>query len=203
MAEEKSLHRVFSLSPAGNGFVSIAFHPPSFSLFRTWEIMFNRVLRVGDDFYFRSISGYYGLLILILQGYWLSKISKYLPLLGAAALMSGTYFFSMFVYGHLDSYRIFLLMVSWILACRSLATGGSLPLALFGIFAGLAAFSHALVMFIVIISWFVFTLFQVGRWQERIWNAACSLCLVLIFGGLHYVIDSVSGNKWLFRIMSF
>lgn len=114
--EEKSLeYRWIRVYPK-TGYYLINNHAPSFSLFLTWEKIIDSLFRAdaNKDIYYKSISGYYALLILSVFIYWISKKSKYLALLGVFLLLSGTSFFFTLFQQHLDSYRLFFLILSWI-----------------------------------------------------------------------------------------
>ena len=86
--EERSLAPIWLTNFAKGGFSYDILHPPSFSLILTWEELMNSPFHIKSDLYFKSISAYYGLLIVGVQFYWLSKQSKWLAALAAFVLLS-------------------------------------------------------------------------------------------------------------------
>ncbi len=196
---EKSLASIFSFNYVGsNGFVNVSYHAPSFPLLHAWENMINEFLKIKYDFYFRSLSPFYGLLILMIQYYWLSKISSGVALLGLFSLLSSSFFFSSLFYCHLDTYRIYFLAVMWVWMGYSIKTHSRFAIVMFGIFAGFAVFAHSIGVFIVAISYFVLVLFRKDVGKKKILNALMAMGLILVCGGIYYLIDVLWGKGWIF-----
>lgn len=196
---ERSLAPIYLLNYVGNnGFVNISYHALSFPLLHTWGSMVNELFNVKNDFYFRSISAYYALLILMIQYYWLSKISKGIALLGLISLLSSSVFFSYLFYGHLDTYRIYFLAVMLIWMGYSIRSNNLYSIFMFGIFGGFAAFAHSIGVFIVSISYVILILFLKDTWTRKIFKASIVMGLILICGGLYYLIDVFFGKGWIF-----
>ncbi len=127
-----------------SGFFFVGSPKPSFSLLLTWEMILNRCFSlqkeslkpfdISFDLYFRSVSAYYGLLILLVLFCWLYRRNRYLALLGMVVLFSAFKFFQVFVGHHLDSYRLFFFILSWIFLAYSLKNRDRLSLFLLGYF---------------------------------------------------------------------
>lgn len=196
---EKSLASIFSFNYSGrNGFVNLSYHAPSFPLLQTWQNTINEFFKIKYDFYFRSLSPYYGLLILMIQSYWFSKISRGVALLGLLSFLSSSYFFASLFYAHLDTYRIYFLVVMWIWMGYSIRTNSRFPIVMFGLFAGFAAFAHSIGVFIVAISYILLIVFTKDLWDKKIVNALLAMGLILICGGVYYLIDAFWGKGWIF-----
>ncbi len=194
---EKSLeYRWIRIYPKTGFYININ-HAPSFSLLLTWEKIMDSFFSVNKDLYFKSLSTYYALLILSILIFWLSKKSKYLALFGAFALLSGFYFFETLITQHIDSYRIFLLIVSWIFLAYAIEKKYSLSFLLFGIFSGFAAFAHTIGAVLVIFSCLALFIFMNGNLIYRLKKTTFVVILVIAFGWLHYILDIFWGYGWI------
>lgn len=185
-----------------DGFFFIGSPKPSFSLLLTWEMMMNRSFAGGNDLsfdmYFRSVSVYYGLLILSVVFYWLYRRNRYLALLGIIVLFSGLKFFQVFVSYHLDSYRLFFLILSWVFLAYSLRSKEPLAFLLLGVFSGFTAFTHLIGVLVAMVNGLAFFLFQEARFKERLLKTLVLSAIILFFGGIHYVLEAVLGARFGF-----
>lgn len=198
-----SLKHIEFRSPILNtetGFYRPSFHAPGFSLLLTWEMMIDSLWKSQNDLYFKCLSLYFGLLIILLQAYWLSRKSKRLALLGTVALLTALNFFYSFLSFHIDTYRIFFLMVAWIYLAYALDKKDSLSFLLLGVFSGLAAFAHSLGVPIALLTGLVFFAFLRGNFLAKLKAAAFVGLTMLACGGLHYVIDLFWGAGWILPI---
>jgi len=181
------------------GFYSQILHAPSFSLLHTWESFMNHGLlgRVGDLF-FRSLSFFYAVLILALMYNLLRKRHVGLALLGILISLSGVAFFLALSTYHIDSYRMFFAFVSWIMLFRSIEGKHRHAFLLLGIFSGLAAFAHSIGVIVAGLNCLV--VFGLGgkTWGEKMAAGSLVSLTVLLFGGVHYVIDTFFGQGWIF-----
>ena len=198
--DEKSLAPVWIKNFAKSGYIYGALHAPSFSLLLTWEELINSFLHVKSDLYFRSISVYYGLLIIGVQFYWVSKKSKWLAVLAVFALLSGLLFFTNFLYPHLDTYRIFFFIMSLIYLAYAVKKPDYLSIILFGIFSGFAAYAHRIGVVTTVISCGTFIVMMDDRCKSRVIKAAIVIMVILAFGGDHYIFDLIWGRgAWIHR----
>lgn len=186
-----------------NGFYFSGSPKPAFSLLLTWEMMVNRVFGTGQtagggDLYFKSISAYYGLLILFLAFYHLHRLNRCLALLGILALLSGLRFFLLLVNFHLDSYRIFFLLFSWIFLAYTIQRKDRFFLFLFAVFSGLAAFTHVIGVAVAIVNGLALLIFLDTPIKDRLWKTLTWGTLVLLFGGVHYLLEALAGAQWGF-----
>lgn len=196
--EEKSLAPIWVKNFAESGYSYRILHAPSFSLLLTWEELINSFFYVKSDFYFRSISVYYGLLILSVQYYWAAKQNKWLAVLSALALLSGVAFLIKFFSPHIDTYRILFFIMSLIYLAYAVKKPDYLSIILFGIFSGFAAFAHRIGVVLVVINCVVFFIILDSNFKTRLLKTAIVIILVLAFGGSHYIFDLIWGRgAWI------
>ena len=195
--KEKSLEYKWISPYPKTGFYSKLHSAPSFSLLLTWEKITGSFFNINKDLYYKSISTFYGLLILIVMFFWLCKKSKYLALLGAFALLSGFSFFQVLIAQHLDSFRIFFLIISWIYLAYAIKKKDSLSFLLLGIFSGFAAFSHTIGAVIAIFNCLALFLFLKGNLKYKLTKTFYVIFLIIAFGWIHYILDIFWGYGWI------
>ncbi|MDQ1349979.1 MAG: hypothetical protein QG657_280 [Acidobacteriota bacterium] len=199
---EKAVRYSENIYNSFDGFFFIGSPKPSFSLLLTWEMMMNRGFAGTNDLtfdmYFRSISAYYGLLIISVVFYWLYRKNRYLPLLGIVVLFSGFQFFQVFVTYHLDSYRLFFLILSWVFLAYSLRSKEPLAFFLLGVFSGFTAFTHLIGVLVALVNGLAFFLFQEACFKERVLKTLALSLIILLFGGVHYVLEAMLGARFGF-----
>jgi hypothetical protein len=194
---EKSLEYKWIRPYPKTGFSFVFDAAPSFSLLLTWEKIMDSFFNVDKDLYFKSLGTYYALLILGIFFFWLSKKSKYLALLGVFALLSGFYFFQTLITQHLDSYRIFFLVVSWIYLAYAVEKKDSLFFLLLGIFSGFAAFAHTIGAVLVVFNCLALFIFMKGNLKYKLKKTTLVFILVIAFGWIHYILDIFWGYGWI------
>ena len=168
------------------------------SILLTWEELVNSIFYVKSDLYFKSISVYYGFLILSVQCYWVSKQNKWLALLAVLALLSGLAFFVKFLLPHIDTYRIFFFIMSLVYLAYAVKKLDYLSIILFGIFSGFAAFAHRIGVVTTVISCVIFIVMMDDSFKSRIIKATIFIVVMLAFGGDHYIFDLFLGkSEWL------
>jgi len=198
--EEKSLSPIWTKNFSENGFKYLISHAPSFPLLLTWEELINSLFQIKSDLYFKSISAYFGLLIVGIQFYWIAKKNKWLAIVTAFALLSGLGFFLLFIQRSIDSYRIFLFVISWIFLAYSIKQKDFLSLLMFGMFSGFAAFSHRIGAVLVGINCVVFCIILDTNFKTRVMKTAVVIILLLVFGGSHYIFDLGWGRgAWIHK----
>ena len=196
--DEKSLAPIWVKEYSNSGFVYGILHPPSFSLLLTWEELINSFFRVKSDLYFKSISAYYGFLILGVQYYWVSKINKWIAILAAFALLSGLGLFLIFFQRSIDSYRIIFIVISWIYLAYAIKEKDFLSLLMLGIFTGFTAFSHRIGVVLAVINCVTFLIISDTNLISKIKKTVLLIILILAFGGNHYIFDFIWGRgAWL------
>lgn len=183
---------------SATNFFYVGLHGFGYPLFGTVERFFNDIFLTQKDYYLRSISGYYWILIVLLQYYLLSKKNKILAILATITLITSFGFTIMFAFYHLDTLRIFLLMLSTIYLLKSIDSNNNLNLVLFGITTGLSAFSHSLNCIIGLIQILTFLIFQ-KYFKQKIYKTIYITILFILFGGIHYILDTFWGTGWIIK----
>lgn len=179
-------------------FFYVGLHGFGYPLFGTTERFFNDIFSAQKDYYFRSISGYYWILIVLLQYYLLSKKNKILAILATITLITSFGFTIMFAFYHLDTLRIYLLMLSTIYLLKSIDSDNNFNLVLFGIAAGLSAFSHSLNCILSSIQILTFFIFQ-KKFGLKFIKTAYIILFFAAFGGIHYLLDTIGGTGWILK----
>ena len=195
--QAKSLDNRWQRIDSNTGFYQVANHAPSFSLLLTWEKIIDSSFKVDKDMYYKSTSGYYALLLLSVFIYWISKRGKYLALLGVFILFSGSSFFFTFIQQHLDSFRLFFLLVSWIFLAYAIKNKDPFSFLMLGFFSGLAAFAHTIGAILVLFNALVLFLFLRDRLKYRFLKTSYVAGLMILFGWLHYILDIFWGFGWV------
>ena len=198
-ADQYSVEYIFQRFYPETGFVFMSLHAPAFPLFLTWEKLSGGLFGCDSDWYFKSISPWYALLILALAAYWLSRLSRWLALLGMLALLASIGFFLSFVEWHLDSFRILLLLLSWVWLAHVVRNNDRIAWLMLGMCSGLAAFAHSIGAIAAGVNCVTVFLFAPGPWTRKIVRLAGLVGLILLFGGLHYVIDTIWGRGWVWN----
>lgn len=205
--------------PASNGFLFQGTPKPAFSLFLTWEYMLNHTLMdyqserefnktIYFDAYYRSISGFYTLLILAVGFLWLYRLHPVLPFVGLVIMASGLHFFLMFADFHIDSIRIFFLVLSWLALYYALTIKEQWLLCLLAVFSGFAAFFHVIGLVIALINGFAFFLCAPEPWLKKTRCATLFLVIMVLCGGIHYLLEALGGaesgfSSYIYRILFF
>ena len=197
--DDKSLAPIWVKNFLNNGFLYKIRTAPSFSLLLTWEKLVNSIFHIKSDLYFRSISSYYGLLIIGIHYYWVAKRSKWLGLLSTLILLSSYGFLIIFLIKHIDSYRIFFLVVSWIFLIYAIKDKTRFSILLFGIFLGLTVSIHRIGLVLGCMTSIVYFIMVDDHLKLRLINFSFIILLLLFFGGGHYILDLIEGQGRWFR----
>jgi len=179
------------------GFYYSTNQAPSFPLLLTWEKIMDSFFNVDKDLYYKSISTYYGLLVLIIMFFWLARKNKYLAILGIFALLSGFSFFQTLIIQHLDSYRIFFLTISWVFLAYAIEKKDFLSFLLLGIFSGFAAYSHTIGAVIVVFNSLALFIFMKGKLKQKLRKTSFVAFLIITCGWVHYILDIFWGYGWI------
>jgi len=183
--------------PADNGFMFQGSPKPAFSLLLTWEQLVNtETINKSPyfDTYFRSISGYYGILILLVAFLWLYRKNRWLALIGNLMMFTAFGFFKIMIDLHLDSFRIYFLTLAWIWLAYALKNNQRFSFVMFSLFSGFAAFAHLIGLVAAAICGLVYLLYMEGTFKKRSCRSLLFLLIVILCGGLHYVLEAFYGS---------
>jgi hypothetical protein len=196
--KEKTFKHRYSGEYPESGYISFSQHSPLFPLLLTWEKITGSMVGKDTDYYFKSITPFYGLLIVIFVFSVLSIKSVYLAVLGSAALFSSSVFFSKFFSYHIDLFRIFFFSTAIIFLASSIETKDRLQIILFCVTSGFSAASHSIGAIVFAFSGLIFFLFYEDEMINRIKYFLFITFSVFILGGFHYFYDTIWGTGWIF-----
>lgn len=208
--EKKVAYRDYIYNPE-NGFFFPASPKPAFSLLLTWELLLNectpgysagetaRLSPLAFDLYFRSISGYYALLLVVLILYRLRLEHPWLAIGGAAVLTASLQFMLMFFNHHLDSFRIFFFCASLLLLSRAIRHNTPFNLFLLGMFSGFTAFIHLTGAAAALLIAAAFLVFSRNTLRHKIRDVLILIGYILLFGGMHYFLEAFFGARFGFH----
>jgi len=191
---EKSLAPIWGVITAASGFSAITSAPPSFPLLLTWEELINYFFHAKSDLYYKSITTYYGLLLLSVVYFWVAKLNKWAATLAAFALLSGLLFFISLLQPHLDLYRIFFLSVSIIWLAHAVKNKDLFSIIMLGIFSGFTAFAHRIGVVMAVMNCIVFFVTIESNFKERVLKSLIVACLIIACGASHYIFDLIFGQ---------
>lgn len=197
--ENKAIVYSKHLFDAKSGFYYVGTHGFSFPIFATWEHLVNSLFNIQSDYFFRSITGYYWILIVSLFGFYLFKKDKQLGLLGILVLLLTPGFAGMFFYYHIDTYRIYFLMTTFILLTKIIRNDAIQYLILYGIYGGIMSNAHSISFIFFAIFNMVYFLFSNKKITHRIYNLLIICLFAFLFGAYHYVLDIFWGTGWIFK----
>lgn len=196
--EEKTLTHKYNKEYPRTGFNNFSRHSPLFPLLLTWEKIVGSKIGSDTDFYFKSLSPFYGILIVIFVFSVLSTKSVYLALFGSISLFSSFIFYKFFFIYHIDLFRIFFLSTAFIFLGSSIDTKDRMQIILFCITLGFSAASHSIGAIVSILSALTFILFYKDQIVARVKYSICVIFSFFTFGGFHYFYDTIWGAGWIF-----
>lgn len=189
---------------SANGFYYVGLHGWSFPLQTTLEKLFDSVSFYGYDLYFRSLTLWYGILITAIVYYFSKKYTTtYFALAAALVLLLTKGFFNGITSFHIDSYRIFLFTLSIIFTLKYIKLPNTNTLILLSFFAGSSAFTHSLSVLISIFIGLTILIFYQNNLFNKLKSATIYTFLILLFGGVHYILDVFIGTGWIFNEIDF
>lgn len=181
------------------GFCYVGLHGFLLPLFATLDHFQRFFTGFEPDYFFRSVTGFYWAMILLFQYHVFKNTNEKLAAWSNLVLMLTYGFYLSFITYHIDCTRIFLLIVSLWFMVELLRRPGRKTALLFGALAGLTAFVHSLGVFLVVFELAVVFLFLKQNWLNRVRLLTQCLIMVLLFGGIHYLIDTFYGTGWIFQ----
>ncbi len=203
-AWDKSIDYALHRYDEAASFYYIGLHGFSFPLLSTWEHLLDSCFTEGYELYFKSLTGYYGLLLMLVPYYWLRRKSVALATL-TVFMMFLTYGFFLTTYTfHLDTYRIFFFVAMLVFTLTAVQHNDWLSIIGVGIFGGTAAFAHSMGVILAAIALATLLVFLKGHLiKERLPKLVVAGLLLLAAGGIHYVIDVLWGTGWIFKEIKF
>ena len=188
-----------------SGFYYVGLHGWGYPLQQSWACLWDDAMGQGGfDLFFKAQTPWYGFLVMALVYRQLRGVDGRLANLGLL-VMTMTYGWLLTTYSfHVDTFRIFLLMALLLVTMMAVKRADGFSLTAVGIFGGLAAFAHSLGVLVAGISLFTLLLFLPGKLiKERLPRLVGIGALLLLFGGIHYVMDVFYGTGWIFKSIKF
>jgi hypothetical protein len=199
-AREKLIAYIPNRYHAENNFFYVGLHGFSFPLIGTWEYLFSEIFGIYDnDYLLRSVTGYYGILILVLIYHFIKKYSRFYALSAITLLFSSYGFYLMVTDYHIDTYRIFMILAAFAGLGLAIKHPSNITLILFGVFAAAQAYIHSLGVFIAIFLSLSFFIFYPAKFSKKAVQSLVLFFIIMLFGGVHYVMDVFLGTGWIFQ----
>ena len=199
-AREKLIAYIPNRYHAENNFFYVGLHGFSFPLIGTWEYLFSEIFGIYDnDYLLRSVTGYYGILILVLIYHFIKKYSRFYALSAITLLFSSYGFYLMVTDYHIDTYRIFMILAAFAGLGLAIKHPSNITLILFGVFAAAQAYIHSLGVFIAIFLSLSFFIFYPAKFSKKAVQSLVLFFVIMLFGGVHYVMDVFLGTGWIFQ----
>jgi len=189
---------------AETGFYYVGLHGFGFQLLGTWEQLVNAATGLKGDTLFKFFTSYYGSLTFVSLWYYIRRAGQSLGIL-ALIFLGGTTGITILLRNfHLDTFRIWLVSMMFVMVARSIHSGERKWVYLAGVLAGLSAFAHSIGAIIAAIAGFVLILFLPGHLiKKRLPAVLIFTALVMLSGGVHYVLDVAFGTGWIFKGVNF
>lgn len=186
-----------------SGFYYVGLHGFSFPLLGTFENITNEYFN-SDNLFFRSINSIYGILIVLLVYFigWEFTDKKYAVLICASMLLNYGFFETIMKY-HLDNYRVFFFLLGVYLMYDILKESDKRILVVWSMVLGAQSNIHSLGFMLAIIELIVVFLFMDEIFTIKLKRVSLSGIIMLLSGGLHYVLDIFMGTGWIFKEIKF
>lgn len=198
MHEMAILYQRFQFDPS-NGFHYVGLHGSSFPLLFTWEGLMGGITGLDSDLWVRSITMWYGWLLIALCWSLLRRMDRWLAVAGGVVLAVPVGFLFLLTIYHLDSYRVFFFTAAAGAFVALLHGPARDRLLLFAVLAGAETFIHSVGAILVGMMFVVLLFTLAGPWGQRLRWSALAGAVVLLMGGIHYVLDVVFGTGWIFQ----
>lgn len=190
-----------------SGFYFVGLHGYAFPLYKTLNLFFNNLFRLNSDLIFKAISSLYSCFIIFSLYTGLKSFDEKKAWMPVLLLVLSPGFLVVSLRFHIDTYRLFFTLISFLLFYISvLKPDNKYLLSLFGLILGFNSFAHSIGFIISVISLMVFCVFVFCKKDMQLSKVtACivPISLFLLSGGLHYLLDIVIGTGWIFKSINF
>ncbi len=192
------VYQRFQFDPS-NGFHYVGLHGYSFPLLFTWEGLLGGITGLRSDLWVRGLTMWYGWLLVAFCWSLLRSVDRWLAVAGGVVLAAPVGFLFLLTIYHLDSYRIFFFTATVGVFIVLLQRPAFDRLLLFATLAGAVAFIHSVGAILVGMMFPVLLFVLGGPWGRRLRWLGMAVVVVLLMGGIHYVIDVLFGTGWIFQ----
>jgi hypothetical protein len=186
-----------------NNFVYVGLHGFAFPLQHTFSQMAYELVNIRADLFIKFISLYYSLLLFLFGFYYTQQYSAIAAWLFSLLFILPIGNFTLLTSIHIDTFRITLLVIFLYFFYQTLIFKSKDFILITAFIGGLQSYIHSLNF---IISGFVLiilllTLKQPWHFKWRI--IIPTLMIYLLFGSLHYMLDTLIGTGWIFKQIHF
>jgi hypothetical protein len=181
------------------GFYYVGLHGHSFPLLFTWEGLHAQALSIRSDLWGRSITMWYGWLLITFVWALLRRVDRWAAVWGGIALTAPLGFLFLLTIYHLDGYRILFFCVSLAAFVHLLRTPSLPGLLLFAALCGAHAFIHSTGAILSGVLWLVMLACVPLPTTQRLRWGALAAGVMLAFGAVHYVVDILFGTGWILQ----
>jgi hypothetical protein len=129
----------------------------------------------------------------------MKQYSRFYALSAIILLFSSYGFYLMVTDYHIDTYRIFMILAAFAGLGLAIKYPSNITLIIFGVFAAAQAYIHSLGVFIAIFLCLSFFIFYSGKLSQKAIKSFMLCLIIMLFGGVHYVMDVFWGTGWVFQ----
>lgn len=182
-----------------SGFHYVGLHGFAFPLLFTWEGLWSGLLGLKTDMWVRSITMWYAWLLIAFVWSLLRSLGSWVAMAGTMALAASLGFLFLATIYHLDSMRIFFFATALAAFIAVLRVPGLERMLLFAVLCAGGSFIHSIGAILSAVLWVVLLVMLPASIRDRIRWAMPALGLMLVLGGVHYVLDVLFGTGWVFQ----
>lgn len=182
-----------------SGFHYVGLHGFAFPLLFTWEGLWGWALGVKSDLWARSVTMWYGWLIIAFVWSVFRSMGRWMAVAGIIALSASLGFLFLVTIYHLDSFRIFFFTTAFAAFVALFRSPSRERVLLLAVLCAGGAFIHSIGAILCVVMWAVLlVMLQVPLMQRIRWTIP-AIGVMLLLGGLHYVLDVLIGTGWIFQ----
>jgi len=176
----------------------LSYHAPGFSFYLLFEYFLNDVFQLQGESLFKSMNPLLGLFCCLLSYLYFSKYSKTWAFVLSLIIASTWGFLIAFMSYHIDALRYFYLLSATILLFETLQTANKRLLIILMVICGLSGFLHSINLILsgILLATAVL-FFQHQSLKLKIIDGIFVLLGFILFGGIHYVLDTFIGTGWI------
>jgi hypothetical protein len=185
-------------------FYYVGLHGFTFPLAKVYERIVNSFFFINSDLYFKSISGVYSVLTLLLFYRISTKFLNSKQSILALCIFAFTYgFFIISLRFHIDTFRLFYFSVSFLFLIEASKKFDTPTAIVSGIILGSHSFAHSLGVFVAFFWIFSLLINSIIQKSFSAINYFYLVMFFLLFGGGHYILEVLLGTGWIFQKIDF
>lgn len=181
------------------GFHYVGLHGFAFPLLFTWEGIWSSLMGLKTDMWVRSITMWYAWLLILFIWSWLRSWGAWVAVAGAVALSTSLGFLFLVSIYHLDSMRIFFFTTTLAAFVALFRVPGMERMLLLAVLCAASSFIHSIGAILSVVLWVVLLAMLPVPIRYRIRWTLPALGLMILLGGVHYVLDILFGTGWIFQ----